>query len=124
MIQITRFDQPAEGVLTPDETDLFMRRGAARVVVEREEIGKGGVTAIGVQLRRGDPPYNLLLFRVTTTIKQHRDDGATIKPVRRPTLDMCSPAQRAMFMKRIADRIAERHEDLPPLDNEPEENRP
>lgn len=120
-MMLTRMDEPAETALTPDELDVFMRRGAARVVVERDG-AQGGVTAIGVQLRRGEPPFNLLLFRVVSTKRPHDDDGRTIP--HRATLEQCSPAQRAAFVKRIADRIEERHEDLPPNDNEAQESIP
>lgn len=120
-MMLTKMDEPAETALTPDELDVFMRRGAARVVVERDS-PQGGVTAIGVQLRRGEPPFNLLLFRVTSTKRPHDDNGRTIP--HRATLEMASPAQRAAFIKRIADRIEERHEDLPPNDNEAQESIP
>lgn len=118
-MMLTRFDQQGDTALTRDEIDMFMRRGAARVVVEREDRPEGGVTAIGVQLRRGEAPFNVLLFRVVSTAKGHDDDGRTTP--RRATLEQCSPAQREKFMKRIASRIEERHEDLPPHENEPQE---
>lgn len=118
-MMITRLDQPAETALTADEIDMLMRRGAARVVVEREDRPQGGVVAIGVLMRRGEPPFNTLLFRLASTARKHDDDGRSLP--RRATLEQCPPAQRAFFLKKIADRVAERHEDLPPAENEIEE---
>jgi hypothetical protein len=121
-MMITSLDEPAETALTVDEIDMLMRRGAARVVVERSPQGGGGVTAIGVQMRRGEAPYNLLLFRVsrpnapTTDPNTGRSIAAAL-----PTLDTASPANRDKMMERIARRVQEKHDDLPPNDDEPEE---
>lgn len=115
-MMVTRMDQPAETVLTSDEIDMLQRRGAARVVIERDPRPGGGTVAIGVVMRRGEPPFNTLLWRLAVTGRKHDDDGRSIE--RLATLEACSPAKRASFLKKIADRVSERHDDLPPNDDE------
>jgi len=119
MSQVTRFDEPAELGLTADEIDMLILRGAGRVVIERH--ASGGVTAIGIVMRRGEAPDNTLLFRISRPARSALgQDGETLS-LPPPVLEHVSTERRRFFLNRIAERVAERHEILPRQDNEPED---